>query len=173
MKPILISLLFLLPFAATQAQTAHPEAFISRLSSPDASSGSRVTVSMSDSLDRMLNRPESYGNKTVDGYRVYIFRDNTQYGREKAQSTRARFRTEFPDIRGDTLIYQSPDWMVAVGHCLTREEAAIILGRIKGVFDAWVRQEKIPLRSFLQATFQPVAGPEEQEQAAPADTTTE
>lgn len=171
MKTTAIFLSLLLTTSTIRAQTGDPEALISRLSTPEASSGSRVTVEMASELDGLLNRPESFGGKTVDGYRVYIFRDNSQYGRERARQTRERFRSEFPDIAGDTLIYQSPDWMVAVGHCLSREEAVIILGRVRGAFDiAWVRQEKIPLRQFLQPTFLPVVPPEEEEAAEEAVT---
>lgn len=154
MKKCLFTTLLSGAIFAAPAQTASPETFLTRLAEP---APARVEVTMSGALDGLLNRPESFHGKSVEGYRVYIFRDNSQFGRDKARGVLARFRSEFPDIAGDTLIYRNPDWMVAVGNCLSREEAVIVFGRVKGVFENTViRQENIPLRNFLQATLLPI-----------------
>jgi len=164
MRYFYISLLFLLFSGLSVAQTIDPEKFLNRLSDSDPSTGSRVSVTMSPELNRTLNHEESLDNKTVEGYRIYIFRDNSQYGREKAREVLNKFRNAFPDITGDTLIYQIPDWKVAIGNCLTREEAEIIFGRVKGMFEnAVIRQEEIPLKNFLRASKQPAITPEKTE----------
>jgi hypothetical protein len=163
-RNILFFLLTLFVSGAVMAQTIRPERFLRNLSEPDPRNGSRVTVALSAELDRRLNREVSLDNKMVEGYRIYLFRDNSQYGREKAREVLARFREAFPDITGDTLLYQSPDWKVVIGNCLTRDEAVIVFGRVKGLFEqAVIRQERIPLRNFLEAARQPAVSPEEDE----------
>ena len=132
------------------AQTVRPAEFISRLEATDPATGGRVAIDMDGRLNGILNREQSLDGKMVRGYRIYIFMDNSQYGREKAREVINRFRNAFPDIPGDTLIYQIPDWKVAVGNCQTKDEAVIILGRVKGMFEsAVIREENIPLRNFM------------------------
>ena len=146
-------------------QTIRPSEFLSQLAMTDPVSGSRTTVGMDARLSSTLNREQSLYGKMVRGHRIYIFIDNSQNGREKALEVINRFRNAFPDIQGDTLIYHIPDWKVAVGNCLTKDEAVIVFGRVKGMFEsAVIREENIPLRNFLSHPAGVALRPEETEE---------
>jgi len=139
----------LLAIASAYAQTARPQDLLNELNTP--ASGARVTVAMSPELSTVLNRPRSMEGETVDAYRVYIYNDNSQNARSAAQQTRSRFQGAFPDVPSE-ISYENPYWKVAVGNCLTKDEAMIVFGRVKGTFpSAFVRMERLPLKNFLRS----------------------
>lgn len=138
--------------SAAAAQTARPQELVSALSTPDPISRAAVTVKQHGDLASILNRARTIDGKMVDGYRVYIFLDNSQNAREKGQQAMSRFRGAFPDIPSE-ISYENPYWKVAVGNCLTKDEAMIVFGRVKGQFgSAFIRQENLPLKNFLRSS---------------------
>lgn len=137
---------------AAMAQTARPQELLSALSAPDPISRAQVMVKQSGDLASILNRARTIDGKMVDGFRVYIFLDNSQNAREKGQQAMSRFRGAFPDIPSE-ISYENPYWKVAVGNCLTKDEAMIVFGRVKGQFgSAFIRQENLPLKNFLRSS---------------------
>ena len=58
----------------------------------------------------------------VRGFRVGIFYDNSQDARERAAQAEQLFRASFPSIPVYK-DYRNPYFIVAVGNCLTQEEA--------------------------------------------------
>lgn len=128
------------------AQTSSPRAFKHTLSVADSVTGSRVVVRESSDIEGVLNR--AGGLEKVRGYRVRIFFDNSQNARSNAQAIMNQFAELFPDIPV-YMIYENPYFKVAVGNCLTEDEAMIISGRIKGKFDRafWARED-IPIGAF-------------------------
>lgn len=155
MKKLFTILSLMLLSGGAFAQTARPQEFLAALASPDAISRARVTVDQEPHLASILNRPRSIDGKMVEGYRVYIFLDNSQAARAKGQTTMAQFKTAFPDIPAE-ISYENPYWKVAVGNCLTKDEAMIIFGRVKGQFtSAYIRKEELPLKNFLKTQTVP------------------
>lgn len=147
-KAVLFLVLLLLSATGTVfAQIIHPQEFVSELSTPV--NGAKVNVNASASLSGMLNRPKSIDGKMVEGYRVYIFLDNSQNAREKGQQSMSKFRAAFPDIPVE-ISYENPYWKVSAGNCLSKDEAMIVFGRVKSQFtSAYIRKENLPMKNFL------------------------
>ncbi|MEG2865825.1 MAG: hypothetical protein RR858_06555 [Mucinivorans sp.] len=68
----------------------------------------------------------------ISGYRVCVFSDNGQTARSAAQSALGAVR----NIGGvvSSMIYDNPFFRVYAGHCISKTEATILMGRLKGVF---------------------------------------
>lgn len=69
----------------------------------------------------------------VAGYRLCLFSDNGQSARGAAAGALGMLSSVAPDVRGE-MIYTNPFFRVYAGHCLTKTEAAILLGRLKYSF---------------------------------------
>ncbi len=155
MKRIGLSLSILLLSAAlclsAQSLPTSPRALKSGLQTPDRSTGAVVTVHEPAELEALLNRTESL-DRLVAGYRVRIFFDNSQTARQSANAIKARFESTFPEIPV-YLFYDNPYFKVAVGDCLTKDEAIIIWGRIKNQFpNSFIVQESLPLKNFIHTS---------------------
>lgn len=81
----------------------------------------------------------------IRGYRVGIFYDNSQDARVGAAKAEQLFRASFPSIPVYK-DYRNPYFIVAVGNCLTQEEATILWGRVKTLFPkAHITRTEIPI----------------------------
>lgn len=86
----------------------------------------------------------------VRGYRVGIFYDNSQDARERAAQAEQMFLTNFPSIPVYK-DYRNPYFIVAVGNCLTQEEATILWGRVKTLFPkAHITRTEIPIAELAR-----------------------
>lgn len=125
----IIAALLLFATSATQAQglSSGVNNFIRYLNS----SGSGVSVSLDVATATAVNayaKPEK-----VAAYRVCVFSDNSQSARGAAASALGAIGTVASGVKGD-MIYDNPFFRVYAGHCLTKTEATILLGRLKGSF---------------------------------------
>ena len=141
------------------AQTARPQELLADLAAPGLSAA-RVGVELTGSLAGVLNRPRSLAGQTVEGYRVYIFNDNSQFARNGAHQTRDRFKSLFPDIPAEIIYNPPPYYKVAVGYCLSKDEVVMIFGRVKGAFPgAFIpNKEPLELSKFLESDTPPQTG---------------
>ena len=127
-------------FAPLRAQSL--DAFKERLAAPvvsDAAFGTaRVTVT------------EYVGQRLrLRGYRVCIFFDNGQDARAGAFAAEALFKETYPGIMVYP-VYENPYFKVAVGNCLTAEEAIILKGKIASTFPkAFVKSEEFSMADLL------------------------
>lgn len=123
--------------------------FSERLATPDPSTGAAINVSQyGDAADLIRNLESRRTAQKINGYRVRIFFDNSQYARDKGLATRARFNELFPNTWSN-MVYENPYFKVTVGNCLTNEEAVILWGRVRSSFNtAFVVREEIPLAVF-------------------------
>lgn len=142
------------PFAAalllfTVAGAQNPVQFAGTLASPDPVTGARINVDYSgDAAEALTALGGKRALQKVNGYRVRIFYDNSQYARDKAFATRARFSELFPEVPVH-MVYENPYFKVTAGNCLTNEEAVVLWGRVKSSFNtAFVVVEEIPLSVF-------------------------
>lgn len=69
----------------------------------------------------------------VAGYRLCLFSDNGQSARGAAAGALGALSSVAPDVRGE-MIYTNPFFRVYAGHCLTKAEATMLLGRLKYSF---------------------------------------
>jgi len=126
----------------------------------DPITGTSVTVNEHGSAASATNSSPVYPEKKIRGYRVRIFFDNGQDARVRSNTVLEQFRNNFPDIPV-YWSYDNPYFKVTVGDCLTSEEAIVIWGRVKNVYDkAFVVREDIPLKNFM---YSPAVIPETEE----------
>ena len=146
MKKGLIAV-FVLCGICTGVQAQSIDRFKEQLQRPDSAYQSRVMVAehgtAASAVRSMAVHPS--GAK-VQGFRVCIYSDNVQNARTLARDAEARFKEIYPDIP-TYMSYVNPYFRVTVGDCLTKEEAIILWGKIKGAFDRAVisQREEIPL----------------------------
>lgn len=86
--------------------------------------------------------------KTLNGYRIVIYSDNSQYAGDKARAVLGGFKSRYPGISA-YLVYESPYFKVLVGNCVSKEEAQILLSKLQGSYpSAFPRNESIPLSAL-------------------------
>ena len=88
--------------------------------------------------------------RSVNGYRIVIFMNNSQSARRDAVAVQENFTTLFP-LEQSYLTYENPYFKVSVGNCSTQEEAMILLGRLRGTFPkAFIMRENIDIGEFTR-----------------------
>lgn len=148
-----ISVLFAVAaFAPLRAQSL--DAFKERLAVPvvsDAAFGTaKVTVTEYGDAEKAVNDASRMGPKLrIRGYRVCIFFDNGQDARAGAFAAEALFKETYPGIMVYP-VYENPYFKVAVGNCLTSEEAIILKGKVAATFPkAFVKNEEFSITDLL------------------------
>ena len=148
---ILATLTLLLLATAAGAQSL--ERFKQRLAEPAGSNGARVTATEYGEAASVAARAAQQGSnarKTVRGYRVCIFFDNSPNARAEATEAKKQFEELYNDTKV-YLTYDNPYWRVTAGNCLTAEEAIILKGRVSNTFPkAFVKNEELTLTDLLQ-----------------------
>ena len=124
--------------AAFSLRAQSLEAFKQQLARPVVSEAAfgtaRVSVREADDAARAVR--ELSRNETqlrFRGYRVCIFFDNTQNGRQLANEALNTFKEQFPGIPGE-VVYTSPTFKTMVGYLLAMNEASMLLGRVREFF---------------------------------------
>ncbi len=113
-------------FGVNDAQAQRIENKRSTLSTRTAD-GAMVRVRESASVNSAVSDIEAKSRrKEVEGYRVVIFSDNSQYAGDNAKSVLNTFRKNHPHINA-YMVYESPYFKVSVGDCLTLEEASHLM----------------------------------------------
>lgn len=149
MKKILfLSLLALIALCAGAQDRV--STYTARLRVPDASTGAQAAVSNDGDVAAGL-RTSPKSDKVV-GYRICIFFDNTQNGRNLANGALGTFRNRFPSIPGE-VVYANPTFKTMVGYCIDMTEASMLLGRVREVFPTAVvvREEHMPLSNLTHS----------------------
>ncbi len=85
----------------------------------------------------------------ITGYRVSLFRDNSQTAGENARSVAAQFREQFPDIPVQ-VAYESPYFKVTAGNFVDKVDAIALCGKALSHFPkAVVMQEEISVSDIV------------------------
>lgn len=132
---------------AASAQTI--ETFRAQLAQRDASGGQVQVIEHGDAAQIIRTFNPGNPDRKVTGYRVVIFVDNSQNAREGGNAALARFKDLYPEMPAQ-MTYRNPDVKVTAGNVfLTSEEAMMLWGRIRNVFEKAVKtREETPLSSF-------------------------
>lgn len=145
-----VSVFLLLACAAGSAGAQDIRAFRESLSVADTLWGARVNVTEHGTAAEVTAGHNTAGNRTVTGYRIRIFFDNSQDARENALAVQDSFRHQFPGIPS-YFVYENPAFIVTVGNCLTIEEALILQNSLKNRFGtAFLWRGEIPLHEFVR-----------------------
>ena len=144
MRRSLTILLILFAAAAyTPLRAQSLDAFKERLAAPVASDAAfgtaKVTVTEYGDAARAVD----------EASRVCIFFDNGQDARAGAIAAKQLFEENYPGIKV-YMVYENPYFKVAVGDCLTTEEAIILKGRVSSAFPkAFVKNETLSIADLL------------------------
>ena len=147
--PLLFALPLLLLSVAAGAQSL--ERFKQQLAQPAGAGGARVTATEHGTAAQAVSRAARRNSrKSVHGYRVCIFFDNSPNARAEATKAKEEFTERFPEVNV-YLTYDNPYWRVTVGDCLSSEEAIILRGRVAGAFPkAFLKNEELALADLLK-----------------------
>lgn len=130
--------------AAAIDSTLHGKNILTLL--PSKSKGGRADVKVYQSqaiVDALKKQIASNSSRTISGYRVRIFFDNSQSARNASEASLARFSASHPGIAAYRS-FQSPYFKVTVGDFRTKSEAMELLERVKGEFpSAFIVKENI------------------------------
>lgn len=130
--------------AAALDSTLHGKNIMSIL--PSKSKGGKADVKVYQSqaiVDALKKQIATNHSRTISGFRVRIFFDNSQTARNASEATLARFCASHPGIAAYRS-FQSPYFKVTVGDLRTKSEAMELLEKIKGEFpSAFIVKENI------------------------------
>lgn len=130
--------------SAALDSTLHGKNIMSLL--PSKAKGGKADVKVYQSqaiVDALGKQIASNGSRTISGFRVRIFFDNSQNARGASEATLARFCSSHPGIPAYRS-FQSPYFKVTVGDFRTKSEAMEVLEHIKGEFpSAFIVKENI------------------------------
>ena len=109
----------------------------------------RVTINQPASIASAMNSHKIANlDKTISGYRVRIFFDNSRNARTQSEQVALSFTSLYPNVqvyRG----YENPYFKVTVGNFRTTADATKFLGQIKGQFPSgFIVKENIDYPSF-------------------------
>jgi hypothetical protein len=119
--------------AQSQVSSNSP-AIITKLRQPANSQG-EVQITEDPKIDNFLAKMIDANAKrgTVRGYRILVFRENSQRAKERAMDARAKFLSKFPDTEAH-LEVQAPLWWVYVGDFRTLTDAFRMKKQIETLF---------------------------------------
>ncbi len=147
MKKILITLVFAaLAFDAGAQGIQRQRAELAR----QGSNKVRVEVTEEADAARAVTAADRVTRKEkITGYRVSLFRDNSQTAGENARSVAAQFREQFPDIPVQ-VAYESPYFKVTAGNFVDKLDAIALCGKALQCFPkAVVMQEEISVSDIV------------------------
>lgn len=107
--------------------------------------GGKVTVHQDEEIEMLCNQMALHNAKTkgMPGFRVRIYRDNSQKSRQKSMDIIAEFIAKYPDIPCYRY-YDNPYFKVSVGNFRDRYEAMKLYRQISKDFPgAFIIQETI------------------------------
>ncbi len=104
-----------------------------------------------EGVEIVLKEGEKPKSKTINGYRIGVFFDNSASARATARSVVERCDSLFADIPV-TMSYDNPYFKVSAGYCTTQEEAVMMLRRIQRVFpSAYLMRDVISTDNIIEA----------------------
>ena len=110
----------------------------------------RVLVTECGDAKTIVDKSLRSDSKSVAGYRIVIFMSNTQTARRDALLVQENFSQLFPEEQS-YLTYENPYFKVAVGNCVSQEEAIVLLGRLRRSFPkAFMMRENIDIGEFTR-----------------------
>lgn len=101
----------------------------------EESNGATVKIIQDARLDSMLCRDGSFnGERTIAGFRIQIYSDNTQRRAKDEAQQRAATIKEYDSELKTYITFNSPFWRVRVGDFVNYEDAVAKLRELKAAF---------------------------------------
>ncbi len=138
---LLISVAFYAIISSAQQLTGS-SALLKNLEQADSLTGARV-VTINHVMMDVVN-PDTM----VDGYRIRIFFDNSQYARQELEVQRELFDSLYPELK-NYVEYSAPYFKLTVGNFVNYEEAMLKWSSIvKDFQSAFIVPQNINVREF-------------------------
>lgn len=107
-----------------------------------------VIVTEHDDAADLTQQGANKQTAAVNGFRIMIFMSNSQTARTEALAARDTLAVRMPDQQS-YVTYENPYFKVAAGNCTSKEEALVLLEKIKRDFPkAFIMRENIPLEEL-------------------------
>ena len=91
----------------------------------------------------LINYVGSNASKSVQGYRIRVFYDNSPQARVRSEGIAAYLRSQYPET-GVYRSFESPNYKVTIGDFRTKDEALKIYNALKGTYPtAYIIKESI------------------------------
>lgn len=90
--------------------------------SEKSENGGMVTLNLDERIKNTMENRFNKSNRLLKGWRIRIFRDNSQQGKSKAERVVASVKQNYPDLPV-YLTYEAPYFYVSVGDYPTRISA--------------------------------------------------
>lgn len=109
-----------------------------------------VIVTEHDDAANLTQQAANKQTAAVNGFRIMIFMSNSQTARTEALAARDTLAVRMPDQQS-YVTYENPYFKVAAGNCTSKEEALVLLEKIKRDFPkAFIMRENIPLEELAK-----------------------
>ena len=109
-----------------------------------------VIVTEHDDAADLTQQGANTQTAAVNGFRIMIFMSNSQTARTEALAARDTLAVRMPDQQS-YVTYENPYFKVAAGNCTSKEEALVLLEKIKRDFPkAFIMRENIPLEELAK-----------------------
>ena len=109
-----------------------------------------VIVTEHDDAANLTQQGANKQTAAVNGFRIMIFMSNSQTARTEALAARDTLAVRMPDQQS-YVTYENPYFKVAAGNCTSKEEALVLLEKIKRDFPkAFIMRENIPLEELAK-----------------------
>ena len=109
-----------------------------------------VIVTEHDDAANLTQQGANKQTAAVNGFRIMIFMSNSQTARTEALAARDTLAVRMPDQQS-YVTYENPYFKVAAGNCTSKEEALVLLEKIKRDFPkAFIMRENIPLEELTK-----------------------
>ena len=109
-----------------------------------------VIVTEHDDAASLTQQGANKQTAAVNGFRIMIFMSNSQTARTEALAARDTLAVRMPDLQS-YVTYENPYFKVAAGNCTSKEEALVLLEKIKRDFPkAFIMRENIPLEELAK-----------------------
>ena len=109
-----------------------------------------VIVTEHDDAANLTQQGANKQTAAVNGFRIMIFMSNSQTARTEALAARDTLAVRMPDLQS-YVTYENPYFKVAAGNCTSKEEALVLLEKIKRDFPkAFIMRENIPLEELAK-----------------------
>ena len=76
---------------------------------------------------------ESNNGKTLSGYRIRVYYDNSPQARDRSESIAAMLKEQYPDM-GVYRSFQSPNYKVLIGDFRSKDEALRVFNALRKVY---------------------------------------
>ena len=135
--------------SAQMVDSSEYVSILRKLQNREHSGDGNVRIEQSSAITKMLDQNAYYNqrNQSMQGYRIRIYRDNSQSARQRSVQVEQKFKERYPDFNAYRS-YNSPYFIVTIGDFRTVDEAIKFQNQMIADYgneysNAWISPDKI------------------------------